>query len=333
MASDASRGESLERQQSLPTLPSKLTLDYLKKITNDFSPDRELGHSAFGTYYKGIRGNGDILAVKKLAENSPLPREKTFVNEVTNLMALQHENITELVSFCREAQIKLDQREGRYVAVHIDESLLCYKYLSKGSLDLHLFDETHNKIDWDKRFKIIKGICQGLRFLHKELDRPLVHMNLVPSSIWLDDNWVPKIADFGLSRLFGEQTQVYTKNVVGQNGYMAPEYLFNGEITTGLDIYSLGMIILEIVTGERNGANREDRAATKFVDKVRQDWKTDDDITCKYPSLTDFGLEQVKACIVIALKCLEADQNKRPSIEDIIDKLNGKFVPIFQQHE
>jgi serine/threonine protein kinase len=78
-------------------------------------------------------------------------------------------------------------------------------------------DEGHNKIDWDKRFKIIKGICQGLRFLHKELDRPLVHMNLVPSSIWLDDNWVPKIADFGLSRLFGqEQTQVYTKNVVGQ---------------------------------------------------------------------------------------------------------------------
>jgi disease resistance protein RPM1 len=112
---------------------------------------------------------------------------------------------------------------------------------------------------------------------------------------------------------------------------MAPEYLFNGEITTGLDIYSLGMIILEIVTGERNGANRQDRAATKFVDKVRQDWKTDDDITCKYPSLTVFGLEQVKACIVIALKCLEVDQNKRPSIEDIIDKLNGKFVPIFQQ--
>ncbi|RLM69494.1 putative receptor-like protein kinase [Panicum miliaceum] len=193
-------------------------------------------------------------------------------------------------------------------------------------------DETR-KIDWDKRFKIIKGICDGLRYLHKGSSSrpPIIHMNLVPTSIWLDDNLVPKIADFGLSRLFGGQTQMYTQNVVGLNGYMAPEYLFNGEITTRLDIYSLGMIILEIITGERNCANSEDRTATKFVDKVRQNWKTDDDITSMYPSLTDFELEQVKACIVIALKCLETDQNKRPSTDDIVDKLNGKLVPIFQQ--
>ncbi|KAG2556898.1 hypothetical protein PVAP13_8NG155004 [Panicum virgatum] len=157
-------------------------------------------------------------------------------------------------------------------------------------------------------------------------------MNLVPSSIWLDDNWVPKIADFGLSRLFGqEQTRMYTVNVKGYNGYMAPEYLYRGEISTMSDIYSLGMLILEITTGEKNCGYSEDRSARNFVSNVHQNWNTKEQIIHKYPSLDSNGLQQVNACIVIGLKCVEAERNKRPSIVDIVDKLNGKRVPIFDQ--
>ncbi|CAO2148445.1 unnamed protein product, partial [Urochloa humidicola] len=185
---------------------------------------------------------------------------------------------------------------------------------------------------WDTRFKIIKGICHGLHFLHKELDGPLVHMNLVPSSIWLDDNWEPKIADFGLSRLFGqEQTRMNTVNVKGHNGYMAPEYLYRGEISTMLDIYSLGMLILEITTREKNSGVSEDRSARKFVDNVHQNWDTDEQIIYKYQSLDPNGLQQVRVCIVIGIKCVEIDRNKRPSIVDIVNKLNGKRVPILEQ--
>ncbi|CAL4984999.1 unnamed protein product [Urochloa decumbens] len=323
-------------QQSLAsTLPRALPATFMKEITNDFSTDQELGRSVFGTVYKGVLPEGGgMIAVKRLAENEPVPFGITFETEVTNLMALKHENIVELVHYCHEAQKKVVQHNGRYVIVDVTESCLCYKYLPNGSLDKHLYADTSSMINWDTRFKIIKGISQGLHFLHKDLNLdmergPLIHMNLVPNSIWLDDNWVPKIADFGLSRLFGkEQTRMYTVNVKGYNGYMAPEYLYRGEISTMSDIYSLGMLILEITTGEKNCAVSEDRSARKFVDNVHQNLKTNEQIIHKYPSLGPNGLQQVRACIVIGLKCVEVDRNKRPTIVDIVNKLNGKRVPI-----
>ncbi|CAO2152399.1 unnamed protein product [Urochloa humidicola] len=325
----------MANQQSLAsTLPKALPATFMKEITNDFSTDQELGRSVFGTVYKGVlpEGGGSMIAVKRLAENAPVPLGITFETEVTNLMALKHENIVELVHYCHEAQKKVVQHNGRYVIVDVTESCLCYKYLPNGSLDKHLYADAPT-INWDTRFKIIKGICHGLHFLHKDLDTergPLVHMNLVSNSIWLDDNWVPKIADFGLSRLFGkEQTRMYTVNVKGYNGYMAPEYLYRGEISTMSDIYSLGMIILEITTGEKNCAVSEDKSARKFVDNVHQNLKTNEQIIYKYPSLGPNGLQQVRACIVIGLKCVEADRNKWPSMVDIVNKLNGKRVPIF----
>ncbi|PUZ44320.1 hypothetical protein GQ55_8G078800 [Panicum hallii var. hallii] len=319
-------------QQSLAsTLPKDLPATFMKEITNDFSPDQELGRSIFGTVYKGVLPEGGgMIAVKRLTENVAVPLGISFTTEVTNLMALRHDNIVELVHYCHEAQKKVVQNNGRYVIVDVTESCLCYKYLPKGSLDKYIYDTT--SIIWDTRFEIIKGICQGLHFLHRDLvSGPLVHMNLAPNSIWLDDNWVPKIADFGLSRLFGkEQTRMYTVNVKGYNGYIAPEYLYRGEISTMSDIYSLGMVILEITTGEKNCAVSQDRSARLFVDNVHQNWKTDEQIIYKYPSLDPNGLQQVRACIVIGLKCVEADRNRRPSIMDIVNKLNGKRVPIFE---
>ncbi|RCV37780.1 hypothetical protein SETIT_8G089700v2 [Setaria italica] len=323
---------NLQSQQSLvSTLPKELPATFMKEITSDFAAGRELGRSVFGIVYKGVLPEGGTIAVKRLAENAPVAPGKTFDTEVTNLMVLQHDNIVQLVGYCHEAQKKVVQHNGRYVIVDMVESCLCYKYLPNGTLDKYLYADTRS-INWDTQFQIVKGICQGLHFLHKELDGPLIHMNLVPNSIWLDDNWVPKIADFGLSRLFGqEQTRMYTVNVKGHNGYIAPEYLYRGEISTMSDIYSLGMLILEITTGEKNNSVSDDKSARKFVDRVHQNWKTEEQIIYKYPSLDPNGLQQVKTCIVIGLMCVEADRNKRPSIVDIVDKLNGKRVPIFDQ--
>lgn len=154
-----------------------------------------------------------VIAVKKLQENAPMPPGKTLHNEVQNIMALKHENIVQLVGFCSESQKKLVQSNGRYIIADITESLLCYEYLPKGSLRQNLFAEPG--IDWATRFKIIKGICQGLQFLHK-LDIPIIHMDLKPEKILLDANMVPKIADFGLSRVFGiKKTRLHTQTVVG----------------------------------------------------------------------------------------------------------------------
>ncbi|GJN34809.1 hypothetical protein PR202_gb23505 [Eleusine coracana subsp. coracana] len=247
-------------------------------------------------------------------------------------MAIRHENIVELVGFCHEERSDVMSHNRRYVIVDIKDYLLCYEYLPKGSLDRHLYAKTL-VIDWDTRWKIITGICHGLHFLHQRPEGPLIHMNLEPSSIWFDDNWVPKIANFGLSRIFGqEQTRMHTINVVGRIGYMAPEYLYRGEISTRSDIYSLGMIIIQITTGEINDLNSEDISGRKFIEKVHKNWwSSEDTVTSKYPSLDEYRIQQLKSCMIIGLKCVEADRNKRPSMVDIVNKLNGKQVKIFDE--
>jgi serine/threonine protein kinase len=240
-------------------------------------------------------------------------------------MALQHENVVKLVGYCHEGQKKVVQNNGRYIVADIVESLLCYEYLAKGSLQKNLF-EGSSSMDWDTRFKIIKGICQGLRFLHRI---PIIHMDLKPENILLDDNMVPKIADFGLSRLFGqEQTRMNTQNVVGSYGYIAPEYLYRGEISTQSDIYSLGILIMETTTEQKNCSNKEP-SAREFIENVRKNW-TEEHIVYMCSSYDEDRLQQVKACIEIGLKCVEIDRRKRPSIEKIVDRLDGRCASLME---
>uniref|UniRef100_A0A453A659 non-specific serine/threonine protein kinase n=1 Tax=Aegilops tauschii subsp. strangulata TaxID=200361 RepID=A0A453A659_AEGTS len=253
---------------TLETLPKELTLDFLKKITNDFSTDYIKGSGAFGTIYKGILGDGEVIAVQRLEENSPVPREKIFTNEVKNIMVLEHKNIVKLIAYCRETQNALVQSNGTNIIAEITETLLCYEYLPKGSLHQNLFGES-SSIDWDTRFGIIKGICEGILFLHT-LPNPILHLGLTPQNILLDNNMAPKISEFGFSRIFGaEKTRTNTQSDVGSIGYMAPEYLYNGEISARSDIYSLGLIIMEICTREKNSSSIDQKHARKYIDGVR----------------------------------------------------------------
>ncbi|VAI93703.1 unnamed protein product [Triticum turgidum subsp. durum] len=152
-----------------------------------------------------------------------MPAGKIFINEVQNIMVLKHPNIVKMVGYCSETTKKLVQFDHRYIQADVTESVLCYEYLPKGDLAKNLFGKVSRLlvssgkliIDWDTRFKIIKGICKGLRYLHK-LDIPIIHMDLKPENILLDEDMMPKIADFALSRVFGEaQTRLCTQTVVG----------------------------------------------------------------------------------------------------------------------
>ncbi|XBI24478.1 hypothetical protein VPH35_049575 [Triticum aestivum] len=147
-------------------------------------------------------------------------------------------------------------------------------------------------------------------------------MDLKPENILLDGKMILKIADFGLSRLFGqEQTRMRTQNVVGSYGYIAPEYLYKGEISTKSDIYSLGLLILETTTVEKNCSNNEP-SATQFIKSVHDNW-TDEHIVSQWPHLDRDRFQQIKVCIKIGLECVEIDRQKRPSIEEIVNRLNG----------
>lgn len=316
----SSRGNT-NTPESTPSLPTELPLDFLKKITNDFSDQRLLGTGSFGSVYKGILEDGGVVAVKKLGENAPVPPDRIFVNEVQNIMVLEHENIVNLVAFCREPQKKLVQSNGRYIIVDITETVLCYEYFPNGSLDKYIFGESNT--DWNTCFEIIKGISMGIQYLHSR-PSPVLHLGLKPQNILLDDNMVPKIADFGFSRIFGqEQTRMNTRSQVGTVGYMAPEYLYRGEISARSDIYSLGLVIMEIATREKNSSSIDQMHAREYIEGVTKNW-TLEKIMSEYPELEDDGLNQVETCIKIGLRCVEIDQNKRPSIDAIIKELSGQ---------
>jgi len=284
---------NLDRELQLP-------LQYLKDITDNFSSDREIGKGGFGVVYKGVDAqSGVVMAVKKLRP-SLSAQEKQFKNEANILARVDHHNIVKLIGYC-------DETEERLV-------LLCYEYLPKGSLDSIIYDKPCG-LEWQDRYKIIVGICQGLYYLHEGLDNtPIIHMDLKPSNILLDDRMEPKIADFGLSRRFGEeQSLTWTENLMGSIGYMAPEYWDRGEISTKLDIYSLGILILEIVTGKKNNQSVVNKSGEHFIEDVRKDWTHMSQKASKNPSLGSDCLQQVHRCIEIGLSCVEADKERRPT--------------------
>uniref|UniRef100_A0A8R7K2R0 Protein kinase domain-containing protein n=1 Tax=Triticum urartu TaxID=4572 RepID=A0A8R7K2R0_TRIUA len=320
MAPDTSSAKTDDGKTGTGSAERKMwPLQLWKNITNNFSKDRIIGTGLFGTVYKGILEDGEIIAVKKLAENAPLGRDKAFNNEVQNIMALKNENIVPLVGYCHEGQRKVVLNNGRYIVADVYEGLLCYEYLPEGSLNKNLF-VLPRKMDWETRLKIIKGVCNGLLFLHRI---PIVHMDLKSQNILLDNYMRPKIADFGLSRLFGqEQTLANPQNVVGSYGYVAPEYLYRGEISTKSDIYSLGLLIMETSTGEKFLPAENDPSGLGFIKNVRDNW-TEERIASEYSWLDADCRNQIKACIDIGLECVETDRRKRPSIEKIVDMLNG----------
>ncbi|KAF7012814.1 unnamed protein product [Triticum aestivum] len=315
---------------TLETLPNKVPLDFLKKITSNFSKELQLGEGAFGEVYKGILDSGELVAVKKLAENSPVPRETIFDNELQNIMVLEHENIVKLVAFCREAQNRLVQSNGRHIIAEIIETLLCYEYLPKGGLDKSLVGE-FSSIEWDIRFKIIKGICQGWQ--HDTEDcRLWILQNIWPRT---NPNEHTKCCGicvsfaliiiiyqiFEVLFIFTSAVMLINLFVIAISGYMAPEYLYNGEISARSDIYSLGLVILEISTREKNSSSTNQKHARKYIDEVTEKWKLET-IMSEY-ELEEDELNQVEACIDSALKCVEIDQKNRPTIQDIVKKLSN----------
>ncbi|XP_062197393.1 uncharacterized protein LOC133900323 isoform X2 [Phragmites australis] len=288
--------------------PTDLPLSLFKSITRNFSDDLEIGRGGFGVVYKGVLRSGVVVAVKKLSDH--LIEDKSFQEEVACLMRTKHKNIVQFLGYCADTQGKMMEHEGRYVLADVRVRLLCFEYICNGSLYSGLTVESGG-LGWRERYKIIKGVCQGLCYLHEEEN--IVHLDLKPGNILLDHNMMPKISDFGLSRLFDkQQTRIITSNRWGSRGYMAPEYLDDGIITLKADIYSLGVIILEIITGKKT---------LPKVENVHEIWKNRLEATLSH-SLLQAYCHQVKTCVEVALNCVEFDRQKRPNIGEIISMLN-----------
>ncbi|KAM0929211.1 hypothetical protein ACQ4PT_001778 [Festuca glaucescens] len=308
--------------------PMFLPLEFLKTITCDFSTESELGRGGYGVVYKGVLRSGKIIAVKKLLET--LIKHEAFQNEISFLMGIKHQNVVQFVGYCAESRweaIEQPSGSGRHILAEIQKRLLCFEYVSNKSLDRHIADRSLD-LEWNIRYKIIIGICNGLHFLHEECR--IIHLDLKPENILMDSNMKPKIADFGLSRLFREQqSKVFTDNRAGTRGYMAPEYINQGLITKKADIFSLGVIIIEIVTGRRDYPNFQldspQSTATScqhFTEEVLGSWRYKFESRVKFISIEKY-IQQVKECISIALKCVDPGMEKRPTVKDVIQVLNA----------
>ncbi|CAL4984847.1 unnamed protein product [Urochloa decumbens] len=326
--------------QGLNTEPLYLPLGFLKAITNDFSPFNLIGSGGFGQVYRGNLKDGKVIAVKKLNDRiHQVQNYNQFQNEVTNLVGFRHQNVVQLVGYCVESRYEVTQLScGKYVMAQLTTILFCFEYLSNGSLDNYISDE-HLDLGWgwEKRYGVIHNICRGLQFLHEECN--IVHMDLKPPNILMDDDMVAKISDFGLSRFLGDQSsKIYTDHRTGTNGYMAPEYILHGKISQKADIYSLGVIMIEIMTGSRknprsiiprpkypnenNISRNTEVSLQKFIENELARWKIILETSGNDGPKLEIYTEQVKQLIGIALKCVDNEPGNRPSASEILEYFN-----------
>ncbi|KAK1680103.1 hypothetical protein QYE76_040951 [Lolium multiflorum] len=307
-----------ELHHSTSDEPMKLTYDKIKEITNGLDKEQIVGIGAFGTVYKGVYENGEEIAVKILRNMSGFDC-KEFLKEFRNLRSLKHENVVELVGFCNEMEEVLTEHEGKQVLATKIHTALCFQYVNNGSLQKHISDESTG-LNWPERYKIIKGICQGLKYLREGLESPVLHLDLKPDNILLDQEMVPKIADFGLSRLLGEENTRRTISSVGTLGYLPPEYIELQVISEAFDIFSLGVIITKIVTGHEGYNNIADMTPTKFVKQIHDKWRKRL-VKILKPRPLEVYCHQVKKCVEIALGCIRRNRQDRPTIQLILSTL------------
>ncbi|OVA04967.1 Protein kinase domain [Macleaya cordata] len=279
-------------------------LQTLQIATNFFSEINRLGHGGFGPVYVGLLSNGEEIAVKKLSLNSR-QGVREFTNEVKLLLKIEHKNLVRLLGCCIEGP----------------EKMLVYEYLPNKSLDNFLFDKDKRAmLDWRKRYEIIIGVARGLLYLHEESPERIIHRDIKASNILLDGQLKPKISDFGLARLFPwDDTHVSTFRISGTYGYMAPEYAMHGYLSAKTDVFSYGILVLEIVSGRKNYEGQLDEGEADLLSYTWTLWQEGKTLELVDPSLgtTLINQDEVAMCIQLGLLCCQANIAERPDMNSV----------------
>uniref|UniRef100_A0A803NZ05 Cysteine-rich receptor-like protein kinase 25 n=1 Tax=Cannabis sativa TaxID=3483 RepID=A0A803NZ05_CANSA len=306
---------SLQRQDSVRNEISKgetfqFAMVEIKTATNNFSDENKIGRGGFGEVYMGTLNDGEKIAVKRLIGNLGQGAEEQFKNEAKLMAKLQHRNLVRLLGFCLEAE----------------EKILIYEYVTNKSLDFFLFDEDKkNLLDWSTRYKIISGIARGILYLHEDSRLKIIHRDLKASNILLDDHMIPKISDFGMAKVFVvDQTHGNTNRIVGTYGYMSPEYAMHGQFSFKSDVFSFGVLVLEILSGKRNNFFYQSHEGADLLSYAWELWKEGTFLELLDPTLRNsFSRNEVVRCIHMGLLCVQENPVHRPTMATIVLMLNS----------
>ncbi|CDP16410.1 unnamed protein product [Coffea canephora] len=312
--SERQAAELVDEDDKIVDVPY-FSLERILAATNNFSDTNKLGRGGFGPVYKGIFPGEKEIAIKRLSSHSGQGMEE-FRNEVVLIAKLQHRNLVRLLGYCIQGP----------------EKILLYEYMPNKSLDTFIFDEGRCIIlDWNMRFNIILGIARGLLYLHQDSRLRIIHRDLKTSNILLDEEMNPKISDFGLARIVqGKETEANTIKVVGTYGYMSPEYAIEGLFSVKSDVFSFGVIILEIVSGKRNTAgfyqSEEALSLLGYAWRLWQERKALDLVDKRLLESCN-GTEVMKS-INIGLLCVQDDPSDRPTMSNVLIMLSSETTTL-----
>ncbi|CAK9178316.1 unnamed protein product [Ilex paraguariensis] len=300
------RGKGKENNSAKGNVARSFTFRDLAIATQNFREANLIGEGGFGSVYKGRLESGKVVAIKQLNLNG-LQGNQEFIVEVLMLSLLHHPNLVNLIGYCTDG----------------DQRLLVYEYMPMGSLEYHLFDIDPDKepLSWSTRLKIAIGAARGLEYLHCKANPPVIYRDLKSSNILLDNDLNPKLSDFGLAKLgpVGDNTHVSTR-VMGTYGYCAPEYAMSGKLTLKSDIYSFGVVLLELITGRKAIDCTKKPGEQNLVVWSRPFLKD----RRKFVQLVDpllqgsFSVRCLHHAVAVTAMCLQEQASFRPLIDDIV---------------
>ncbi|XVF40260.1 hypothetical protein PTKIN_Ptkin01aG0097900 [Pterospermum kingtungense] len=295
--------------EALDVQTVSFTLKQIKAATNNFDSANKIGEGGFGPVYKGQLSDGTVIAVKQLSSKSS-QGNREFMNEIGMISCLQHQNLVKLFGCCIEG----------------DQLLLVYEYLENNSLSRALFGPEYCRInlDWPTRHKICTGIARGLAFLHEESRLKIVHRDIKGTNVLLDKDFNPKLSDFGLAKLHEEGKTHISTRVAGTIGYIAPEYALWGYLTYKADVYSFGIVALEIVSGKHNTSYGPENKYTCLLDwacNLQQSGRLLELVDDKLA--TEFNEAEAEGMIKMALLSTNASPSLRPTMSEVVGMLEG----------
>ncbi|KAK6270285.1 hypothetical protein POUND7_007390 [Theobroma cacao] len=294
--------EFLQSQNNL--MPIRYSYREIKKMTRSFRD--KLGEGGYGSVFKGKLRSGHLVAIKLLGKSKANGQD--FINEVATIGRIHHVNVAKLIGFCVEGS----------------KQALVYDFMSNGSLDKIIFAE-ENKItlSWQKMFDIALGVAQGIEYLHQGCDMQILHFDIKPHNILLDDNFIPKVSDFGLAKLYSVDDSIVSLTAArGTIGYIAPELVYKniGGVSNKADVYSFGMLLMEMVGRRKNlNAFAEHLSQIYFPLWIYGQFHRGEDI--ELGEVTDGEKIIVKKMVITACWCIQVPPNDRPSMSKVLEML------------